>query len=222
MVDHQVEKRVPRIMRAQILLIGLLLALGLESMLSKFDFENIYFPSLLVLFTLVIVVIWMVQLTLCWEFTFETKSVKTLPFGGMLNLWIFTVDSILLYLACRYYYNYSLFLLFFSLTVLVEFVESVYQVMVNQDSNLKTYNLNWVKADLIKLPSLGLLWFLYFTIEPRDGAPSPTLISSILLFSGTVLIYFFDMWNNRDYYGTTEFWKKLPGTKRKFQETKNR
>ena len=100
-------------------------------------------------------------------------------------------------------------------------VKSLFQVLVNKDVQLKTYNRNWIKTYLIALPPLGTLWILYFTIENKDGVRSPTLISSIILFSGMVMFYFIEMWNNHDFYGTTEFWKKLPVTKKKLQEPEN-
>jgi len=206
MESEQAPNRLPRVLSAQLLIGGVLLALGLETMLSTFDFEAIYVPSLLVLLGLVVMVIWVAQLLISWEITFRDVDVEQLLLGGMLDLWTSVLYIGLVYLACRYQPKYSFVLLFITLIAIFDLLTAAIHMKHTGDKRISDVNRNWVKRDIrVFTPLLGIAWLLYFVIDRNSLQPSPTLVSGIVFLAGMIIAYLSDMWINPEFYGTHKF-----------------
>lgn len=198
----------PRTLAAEMLVQGVLLALGLGEMLSTYEFRAIVWPQLLVLLGLVILVVWVAQLLVSWERMFGRVDVTRLPLGGFFHLWVMVPYTGLVYLACKYHHHYRMVLTFVTLIGVLDLCGSMFHWRASLSPALRLVNRNWVVRDVqIIIPFLALGWALHMYI---DGASSlPSLWSGAAFLVGMLSVYLSDMWWNRKFYGTEELWQTV-------------
>jgi hypothetical protein len=221
--DGENEKNVvPKVFGAELFISTLILGLGVDQMLSKFDFEHIFsqIPSFVLIVALLLIVVYEAQMFMAWEHIYKHLSPDDLSVGGLVHFWGSILYSLLTYLICKDFDNYFLVLTFLSILVLLDLAMSYFDFRATTRSIglrknqiieiLVSTNRKWLKRDYkMWMPLMILAWGFHYFIDGDILSRNISLTTSILFFFSIIFIYSYDLINNRTFYGTESFAEHL-------------
>lgn len=208
MEEQSKEAKQAVILKTELVIGGVLLALGLEALLGDLLSAPLDWTSLAVRFGLFILVVWSSQLLTAWEQFYQEAGADQLSLGGLPHLWLNIAFIGLVYLACKNHSSYFAVLSCITAILILDFVQSSLEWISSPNKKIKDIDKNWLIRDLPALLFLALAWFLYLIID-HSTSSSATPVEGIVVVIGIAINYIIDLILNRDFYGTAQFFQPV-------------
>jgi hypothetical protein len=179
MEENQKQPKMGSVLKTELVISSVILALGIESLLSDLNLLALDLSPFLIRCGLLILVVWVAQLLTSWERLYSQEGTNQFPLGGLPHLWMFVLYIGLVYLACNNHGNYLLVILCITLIVALDFIDSAIEWKLSPSEYVREVNYRWLKRDFFPFtPSLIIGWALYWALE-RYSPNAPTLWSGI-------------------------------------------